>query len=199
MVLKIAPDLDVPQLIEMAEVIRDSKIDGVIISNTTIQRPKELINGEHYSFCRYQKANLKNLANKFEQGGLSGPPIKHFSLKALQTLRSHLPASIPLIGCGGINTGQDALDYAKAGASVVQVYTGFAYDGPGACRRIKDQLAELLVKEGKTWEGVVRDAVDRLSWKGDCGKKEDSEITVSKLIEEAKELNVVLDKLAQCL
>jgi dihydroorotate dehydrogenase len=82
-------------------------------------------------------------------------------------LRSHLPASIPLIGCGGISTGQDALDYAKAGASMVQLYTGFAYDGVGACRRIKDQLGELLVKEGKTWEEVVRDAVDRIELEGE--------------------------------
>ena len=80
---------------------------------------------------------------------------------------------------------------------MVQVYTSFAYDGPGACRRIKDQLGELLVKEDKTWEGVVRDAVDRLSWKGDCGKKGDTEVTMSKLIEEANELDVMLDKLAQ--
>jgi len=107
-------------------------------------------------------------------------------------MRSHLPASIPLIGCGGISTGQDALDYAKAGASTVQLYTGFGYDGVGACRRIKDQLGELLVKEGKSWEEVVRDAVDKLSW-----KEEDVNVTVSKMIEEAKELNVMLDKLAQ--
>lgn len=59
-VLKIAPDLDEAQLIEMAEVIRDSKIDGVIISNTTIQRPKELINSELSSFCPYQKP-IKNV------------------------------------------------------------------------------------------------------------------------------------------
>ena len=104
-------------------------------------------------------------------------------------MRSHLPASIPLIGCGGISTGQDALEYAKTGASIVQLYTGFGYDGVGACRRIKDQLGELLLKEGKTWGEVVGDAVDRLSW------KEGEE--VKKLIDEAKELNVMLDKLAQ--
>ena len=86
-------------------------------------------------------------ANKSETGGLSGVPLKEYSLIALRTLRSHLPASIPLIGCGGISTGADALEYAKAGASLVQVYTGFGYDGAGACRRIKDQLVEALEKE----------------------------------------------------
>jgi dihydroorotate dehydrogenase len=100
-----------------------------------------------------------------ETGGLSGVPLKEYSLAALKTLRAHLPASIPLIGCGGISTGADALEYAKAGASLVQVYTSFGYDGAGACRRIKDQLVEALNKEGKTWGEVVKLAVDELSAK----------------------------------
>ena len=80
---------------------------------------------------------------------------------------------------------------------MVQIYTGFAYDGVGACRRIKDQLCDLLVQEGKTWDEVVHDAVDKLSWRGDRLLEKKEEITVSKLIEEARELNVMLDKLAQ--
>jgi len=107
LVLKIAPDLDESQLIDIADVIKKSSIDGVIVSNTTTRRPSTLTN-----------------ANKSEIGGLSGIPLKIYSLTALRTLRSHLPASIALIGCGGISTGADALEYAKAGASLVQVYTG---------------------------------------------------------------------------
>ncbi|KIM44967.1 hypothetical protein M413DRAFT_25359 [Hebeloma cylindrosporum] len=176
-VLKIAPDLEESQIIDMAEVIRNSKIDGVIVSNTTIQRPKTLIN-----------------SNKTEMGGLSGPPVKPFSLKALQSLRANLPASIPLIGCGGIVTGKDALDYAKAGATMVQVYTGFGYDGVGACRRIKDQLIDELKKEGRTWEQVVNEAVEKLSWTEPEPVKK-GEASIKQLIEEAEELKSMLDKL----
>jgi dihydroorotate dehydrogenase len=127
-------------------------------------------------------------------GGLSGPPVKPFSLKALQTLRGHLPASVPLIGCGGIVTGKDALDYAKAGAAMVQVYTGFGYDGVGACRRIKDQLIDELKKEGRTWEQVVNEAVEKLSWIEPAPVKQ-GEAGVKQLIEEAEELKAMLDKL----
>jgi len=147
-VLKIAPDLDESQLIDIADVIKNGRIDGVIVSNTTVRRPSTLIS-----------------ANKAETGGLSGAPLKQHSLTALRILRTHLPASIPLIGCGGISTGADALDYAKAGASLVQVYTSFGYDGAGTCRRIKDELVEALDKENKTWEEVVKLAVDTLSAK----------------------------------
>jgi dihydroorotate dehydrogenase len=96
---------------------------------------------------------------------LSGTPVKSYSLKALKTLRQHLPASIPLIGCGGISTGADALEFAKAGASLVQLYTSFGYEGVGAPRRIKDELVAELKKEGKTWSQVVNEAVNELSAK----------------------------------
>lgn len=98
-------------------------------------------------------------------GGLSGAPLKPLTLRALRMLRAHLPSSVPLIGCGGIATGADALEYAQAGASAVQVYTAFGYAGVGACRRIKDELAEALAKEGTTWDSVVRRAVKELSEK----------------------------------
>ena len=131
-------------------------------------------------------------ASQSEVGGLSGEPIKPYSLKALQTLRAHLPASVPLIGCGGISTGKDALDYAKAGACMVQVYTSFGYNGVGTCRRIKDQLVDELVKEGKTWEQVVGEAIGKLSLKESQELKEDN---VQNLILEAQELKALLDQL----
>jgi dihydroorotate dehydrogenase len=102
-----------------------------------------------------------------------------------------------LIGCGGISSGADALDYAKAGASLVQVYTGFGYDGAGACRRIKDQLVEELAKEGTTWSQVVESAVNKLSFKEETPRDADRSVQgmISQLILEAQELTGLLDKL----
>lgn len=125
-------------------------------------------------------------ANKTQAGGLSGLPLKPHSLAAIRILRGHLPDSIPLIGCGGISTGADALEYARAGASLVQVYTGFGYDGAGACRRIKDQILDILASEGTTWAEVVQKSVADLSLK---------EATVGQLIAEAEDLKKMLDSL----
>jgi dihydroorotate dehydrogenase len=88
---------------------------------------------------------------------LSGPPLKPLTLRALRTLRSLLPASIPLIGCGGISTGQDAIEYARAGATTVQLYTSFAHNGVGTPRRIKDEITQILEAQGKTWMEVVKE------------------------------------------
>lgn len=137
------------------------------------------------------------LANKIEVGGLSGAPIKPYSLAALRTLRTHLPARIPLIGCGGISSGTDALEYAKAGASFIQVYTGFGYDGAGSCRRIKDQLVEALEKEGTTWTDVVKRAVTDLSLKETEVRDKTSDSPVSQLVTEAEELKRLVNQLAQ--
>lgn len=104
-----------------------------------------------------------------------------------------MPSSIPIIGCGGIATGKDALDYAKAGASMVQIYTSFGYDGVGACRRIKDELVDELAKEGKSWEQVSKEAIERLSWKEPPAETRD----VRQLVAEAEELKVLLDKLGE--
>ncbi|KAN0088845.1 Dihydroorotate dehydrogenase domain containing protein [Tylopilus felleus] len=184
LVLKIAPDLQESQIIEIANVIRNSAIDGVIVSNTTITRPSSLTD-----------------PNRSEVGGLSGKPLKPYSLQVLRTLRAHLPSSVPIIGCGGISSGADALEFARAGASLVQVYTGFGYDGVGTCRRIKDELTSLLKAEGKTWRGVVDEAVQTLSWKESEPRQpnhvEPGEATIGKLIKEAEEPKGLLDRLAE--
>ena len=139
-------------------------------------------------------------ARKVETGGLSGVPLKSLSLHALRTLRTYLPQTIPLIGCGGVSTGRDALEYAQAGASVVQLYTAFGYDGVGACRRIKDELAEELAREGTTWSEVVKKAVRDLSEKPKFvvvkkgnGKKDES---LKTLIDEALDIKRQLDALS---
>jgi dihydroorotate dehydrogenase len=123
-------------------------------------------------------------------GGLSGPPLKSLALAAVKEMRSRLPASIPVIGCGGISSGADALDYARAGAAAVQVYTAFGYGGAGTARRIKDELTAELKQAGTTWAQVVRDAVSKTALQGPRSSG------VAELIEEAKRIDAHLDRLA---
>ncbi|KAI0085842.1 dihydroorotate dehydrogenase [Irpex rosettiformis] len=178
LVLKIAPDLTEDEIADVAAAVRNSGVDGVVVSNTTIKRPDSLLS-----------------SNKIETGGLSGPPLKPYSLAALRTLRALLPAEVPIFGCGGIASGADALEYARAGATAVQIYTSFGYDGVGTCRRIKDELVEELKKEGTTWAEVVSRAVAEKSFKEPPPPEpvKPGEGSVAQLIEEAEELKKLLD------
>ncbi|KAE8218891.1 hypothetical protein CF319_g7313 [Tilletia indica] len=143
LLLKVAPDLSESELDDIAEAVKKAKIDGLIVSNTTVQRPRSLLTSHDDPVVN-------------ETGGLSGRPLKPLSLRALRHLSSRLEGEdIPLIGCGGIFSGADALEFARAGASAVQIYTSFGYTGVGAPRRIKDELVELLKKEGKSWKELV--------------------------------------------
>lgn len=144
LLVKIAPDLNEDELHDVADAALKSGIDGLVISNTTISRPASLRSSEHVR----------------ETGGLSGPPVKPLALKALTTVNKRLQGKLPIIGCGGIASGQDALDFAKAGASAVELYTSFGYQGVGLPRRIKDELVELLKAEGTTWKRVVGSGID---------------------------------------
>jgi dihydroorotate dehydrogenase len=137
--VKVAPDLSASELEDIASAVMSAKIDGIVVSNTTISRP----------------ASAGESPNLVQAGGLSGPPVKPLALAALSALHAATDGSIPLIGCGGISTGQDAIDFAKAGATLVQLYTSFIYGGVGLPRRIKDEVAEILEKEGKTWTQMV--------------------------------------------
>lgn len=138
--VKIAPDLDESEIKSIIESAKQSKINGVIISNTTIQRP----------------ATLKHQELAHEAGGLSGAPVKPFALKALKTAAKYAKGSdLVLVGCGGIGSGKDVLEFGKNGATFVQLYTSFGYKGPGLIYKIKKELAEELQKEGKTWEQIV--------------------------------------------
>lgn len=139
LLVKVAPDLSDAELEDIADAARASRIDGIIVSNTTVSRPPGMLSHNHVS----------------ETGGLSGPPVKPLALHALQVIYARSEGKIPLIGCGGIINADDALDFARAGASAVQLYTGMAYRGPGLPRRIKDELAKKLRAEGKTWQQVV--------------------------------------------
>ncbi|KAK0526821.1 Dihydroorotate dehydrogenase (quinone), mitochondrial [Tilletia horrida] len=145
LLLKISPDLSESELNDIADAAKKAKVDGLIVSNTTVQRPRSLI-----------ASSVHDDPVVNEAGGLSGRPLKPLSLRALRHLSARLQgADIPLIGCGGIFSGADALEFAKAGASAVQIYTSFGYTGVGAPRRIKDELLELLKKEGKSWKDVI--------------------------------------------
>lgn len=138
--VKIAPDLDDSEIADIAKSIKETRVDGCIISNTTISRP----------------ATLKPDDNITQAGGLSGPPVKPLTMRALATMRRVAGRELVLIACGGVNSGKDVLEYGKAGASFVQAYTGFGYDGVRFPRRLKDELLAEL--GGRRWSDIVGQA-----------------------------------------
>ncbi|MCC6722031.1 MAG: quinone-dependent dihydroorotate dehydrogenase [Bacteroidia bacterium] len=120
--LKIAPDLSVSQLDEIAELVINMKIDGLVVSNTTVER-NNLKTDTHF---------VKRIGN----GGLSGKPLKQKSDEILKYLVFKLGNKVPIIGVGGIHSEIDAQDKFKIGAKAVQLYTGFIYEGPALIKRI---------------------------------------------------------------
>jgi dihydroorotate dehydrogenase len=129
--LKIAPDLDLDQQKNIAKIVMDNAIDGIIISNTTIAR----------------NFNLKN-SKSIESGGLSGKPLFEKSNEVLRNFYRLTDGKIPLIGVGGISSAQDAYTKIKNGASLVQIYSAFIYQGFALVEEIKKQLSENLEKDG---------------------------------------------------
>jgi dihydroorotate dehydrogenase len=115
--------------------------------------------------------------------------LQPLALAAVRGLRKRLPAEIPIIGCGGISSGADALAFASAGASFVQIYTAFGYDGVGVCRRIKDEIMEELVRRGTTWHEVVRQAVS-------VNAAAPRVAGVQQLVRQAEEIKGLLDELS---
>ena len=118
--LKIAPDLTNSQLDDIIEIVTETKIAGVIATNTTLSR--ENLNSS---------PNLKN-----QSGGLSGKPLTERSTEVIRYLSEKSNKSFVIIGVGGIHSVEDALEKIKAGASLVQIYTGFIYEGPALIKRI---------------------------------------------------------------
>ncbi len=124
--LKIAPDLTDEQLDDIIEIVNDTKIAGVIATNTTISR-----------------AGLQSDAAKVESigaGGLSGKPLTKRSTEVIRYLAEKSNHSFPIIGVGGIHSKSDAIEKLNAGASLIQLYTGFIYEGPGLVKRINNVL-----------------------------------------------------------
>ena len=112
-VLKIAPDLDADQVRIIADALLRHRMDGVIATNTTINR-----------------AAVQGLPHATEAGGLSGAPVSAASTAVIRMLRAHLGDTIPIIGVGGILSAADAQEKIDAGASLIQLYTGLIYRGP---------------------------------------------------------------------
>jgi len=128
--LKIDPDISKNQLGDISDIVLSSRIDGVIISNTSIQRSNELIS-KHAS----------------EKGGISGLPIKETSNKLLKDFYILTNGKIPLIGVGGISNGKDAYQRILNGASLIQLYTSLIYKGPSIVNKIKEELVYLLKRD----------------------------------------------------
>ena len=110
--IKIAPDLEAHEIKSMADVFLEQKIDCLIATNTTLAR--DAVNGQEHAD---------------EQGGLSGKPVTQQSIEVIRQFHENFKGSIPIIGVGGISSTQDAKDKLDAGASLVQIYTGFVYQG----------------------------------------------------------------------
>jgi dihydroorotate dehydrogenase len=124
--LKIAPDLNTAQLDEIIELVAVTKIDGVIASNTSIDREG----------LKATKERLDIIGN----GGLSGKPVADRSTKVIKYLSDTSKKSFPIIGIGGIHSSQDAIDKIAAGADLVQIYTGFIYEGPSLVKKINKRI-----------------------------------------------------------
>nr|SVE74270.1 EOG090X08P9 [Daphnia barbata] len=133
LLVKIAPDLSEDEKKDIASVILKEKcrVDGIIVCNTTTRRPFDL------------KSQCKN-----EIGGLSGQPLKDISTQCIRDFYRLTKGQIPIIGVGGVASGQDAYEKITAGATLVQLYTSFAFQGPPVVRRIKRELDEILRSKG---------------------------------------------------
>jgi dihydroorotate dehydrogenase len=129
--LKISPDIDEHQRSDIAEIVLKHSIDGLIISNTTISQRDSLLSKQAH-----------------ESGGLSGRPLFKPSTEILRDMYRLTERKIPIIGVGGIFSGDDAYNKIKAGASLVQIYSAIIYEGFGLIPRINERLCELLHKDG---------------------------------------------------
>lgn len=124
--LKIAPDLSQEQLDDIVEIVEETQIDGVIATNTTISRE-----------------GLKTSKDRIEEigaGGLSGASVRNRSTEVIRYLKEKSKGAFPIIGVGGILTAEDAIEKLEAGASLVQVYTGFIYEGPAMIKKINQGI-----------------------------------------------------------
>ena len=129
--LKISPDINDSRVSEVVAIALENDVSGLILTNTT-------------------NVNRSNLVSdsKNEQGGLSGEPLQQISTNMIKKFYKKLNDTIPIIGVGGINSGKSAFEKIAAGASLLQLYTGFVYKGPSLVKDIKKELIEILKSEG---------------------------------------------------
>jgi dihydroorotate dehydrogenase len=133
LLLKIAPDLSAHQLDDIVEICMDLKIDGIIATNTTISREG--------------LQTKKKTVEKYGAGGLSGKAVKKRSTEVIRYLHQKTNGKIPIIGVGGIASPKDALEKLEAGASLVQLYTGFIYEGPALIKNINKAVLDFEMKQ----------------------------------------------------
>lgn len=148
-VVKLSPDLTDEELKDICNALMKIKIDGIILTNTTATRPQSLLS-----------------PNRVEMGGLSGKPLQERSTDCVRKVYEWTEGGIPIIGVGGIFTGKDAYDKLRAGASLVQVYSGMVYRGPGMVSKIRHELAEIMIQNGhRSLEDVVGADHSELFWR----------------------------------
>ena len=124
--LKIAPDLTNTQLDDIIEIVKNTKLDGIVATNTTISR-----DGLNYT---------KEEIEKFGAGGLSGKPLAKRSTEVIKYLKQRSNNAFPVIGVGGIHSAEDAIEKINAGADLIQLYTGFIYEGPCLIKKINKEI-----------------------------------------------------------
>ena len=129
--LKLSPDLENSNIPGIINIILENKIDGVILTNTT-DKNRENLQGK----------------NSNEKGGLSGKPIKDISTQFVRRFYKDLKGKVPIIGVGGVDSGESAFEKIAAGASAVQLYTGLIYKGPTIVKEIKKDLIKILKNKG---------------------------------------------------
>lgn len=138
--VKVAPDLGEDEIESFAKVLGKFPIQGVIIANTSVQRPDTLTKDPNID----------------EIGGLSGPPLIEITLPVVRKFYKLLPRSTIIVGCGGISSGADAIKYAKAGATLVQAHTALGYQGPSFAAKIQREILEEMNKMNvKTWSELI--------------------------------------------
>lgn len=130
LLLKIAPDLTNSQLDDIIDIVASTKIDGIVATNTTIAR--EPLN--------YSKEEIDAIG----MGGLSGKPLTKRSTEVIAYLKTKSNNAFPVIGVGGIHSPEDAIEKLKAGADLIQLYTGFIYEGPGLIKRINKEIVKQM-------------------------------------------------------
>ncbi|EMA38936.1 quinone-dependent dihydroorotate dehydrogenase [Halobiforma nitratireducens] len=128
--VKIGPDSPEDAILELVDVVRDLGVDGIVATNTSTSRE-----------------GLESPARE-EWGGLSGKPIEDRSTAVIRTIADHTDGELPIVGVGGVDSAESAYEKIRAGASLVQLYTGFVYHGPSTAKRINRGLAALLERDG---------------------------------------------------
>ncbi|XP_022209508.2 dihydroorotate dehydrogenase (quinone), mitochondrial [Drosophila obscura] len=131
--LKLSPDLEVSDMIDIVAVIKrnKSRVDGLIVANTTVSRD-----------------NLHGSKWTTERGGLSGKPLRARSTEMIAQMYQLTNGKVPIIGVGGVSSGRDAYQKIEAGASYIQIYTALVYEGPYLVEQIKDELSKLITERG---------------------------------------------------